>query len=309
MTTQYQTEFVNDEHSHVRIGQCALFIDAGYLFAAAGQLILHTSYRPYIDCDYAGLIGSLIELVQQHANLPLLRVYWYDAAYNAVPTPEQLDISALPFVKLRLGRLVAGRQKGVDSLIVRDMMTLSRERAIIRAYLLGGDEDVREGVLSAQDVGASVVLLGIPGGNQALTLIREADHHWVLDANFWEPYFRRAQPKFGDDDQFVASNLSSDLTGVAQADDLRRAANDAGAAFAREWARTVTTDEVRGVRSQPAWRIPADVDSELLRAATQELGAVRIEPELRKSVRAGFHSELAKVLAEMEETEPTRGGP
>src|SRR5205823_3584636 len=126
-------------------GRCALFIDVGYLFGAAGELLLQTSYRPYIECDYKAMLSKLVTAVEQHANLPLLRVYWYDAAYNAVPTSEQIEISLLPFVKLRLGRLSAGRQKGVDSLIVRDMMTLSRERAIVSAYLLGGDEDVREG--------------------------------------------------------------------------------------------------------------------------------------------------------------------
>src|SRR5437660_448808 len=102
------------ERSLPRIGQCAIFVDVGYLFGAAGRLLLGTSYRPYIDCDYSALLQRLVSVVQQHADLPLLRVYWYDASYNAIPTQEQLAVSALPFVKLRLGRLVAGQQKGVD---------------------------------------------------------------------------------------------------------------------------------------------------------------------------------------------------
>jgi hypothetical protein len=66
----------------------------------------------------------------------MLRAYWYDAAKDAIPTPEQLLIARLPRVMLRLGRLSGGKQKGVDSLIVRDLMTLARERAVATAFLL-----------------------------------------------------------------------------------------------------------------------------------------------------------------------------
>ncbi len=75
-------------------------------------------------------------------------------------------------------------------------MTLGRERAIATAFLLSGDEDIREGVIAAQDMGVRVVVLGIPpvGGsgttaNQASTLIREADGHVVMDQSFWQPHF------------------------------------------------------------------------------------------------------------------------
>ena len=47
--------------------------------------------------------------------------YWLDAAQDGIPTSEQLGIEALPFFKLRLGRISGGRQKGVDRLILRDM--------------------------------------------------------------------------------------------------------------------------------------------------------------------------------------------
>lgn len=46
----------------------------------------------------------------------------------------------LPYVKVRLGRLIRGEQKGVDALIYRDLMTLARERAITCAYLLSGEQ-------------------------------------------------------------------------------------------------------------------------------------------------------------------------
>jgi uncharacterized LabA/DUF88 family protein len=72
----------------------------------------------------------------------------------------------------------------VDALIYRDLMTLARERAICHAYLVAGDEDLREGVVAAQDMGVRVVVMGIPatkGKNQSEAPIREADEHLLLD--------------------------------------------------------------------------------------------------------------------------------
>jgi NYN domain-containing protein len=66
-----------------------------------------------------------------------------------------------------------------------DLITLARERAMSTAYLISGDEDIREGVAAAQQMGVRVVLVGIPGPwgdpHQADTLVREADECVVLD--------------------------------------------------------------------------------------------------------------------------------
>jgi uncharacterized LabA/DUF88 family protein len=86
------------------------------------------------------------------------------------PTAQHLDIAYLPGVKLRLGRLTKGKQKGVDSRIVRDLIILSEERAVAVAYLVGGDEDLREGVSEAQERGVRVVLVGVePPSTQNLS--------------------------------------------------------------------------------------------------------------------------------------------
>src|SRR5439155_14337843 len=135
----------------------------------------------------------LVRYAEERSNRPVLRLYWYDGAPQAVPLPEHLRVAQLPFVKLRLGRVVGPRdnrrQKGVDSLIVRDLIVLAEERAISTAYLLAGDEDLREGVSTAQERGLEVVLLGLPPAdqfaNQAASHIRESDQHIVLDADFF----------------------------------------------------------------------------------------------------------------------------
>ncbi len=78
------------------------------------------------------------------------------------PTAEQQDLADSDDVKLRLGVIAyTGRQKGVDSLIVTDLIELARNHAITDALLLSGDEDVRIGVQIAQTYGVRVHLLGV----------------------------------------------------------------------------------------------------------------------------------------------------
>ena len=132
--------------------------------------------------------------------VPYLRTYWYDGGVDGQPSEDHLAVARLPGVKLRLGRLVKGRQKGVDSLIVRDLIRLSQNHAISTAYLLGGDEDLRQGMVEAQDMGVRVVLVGIEPfeqQNQAGTLIREADDVMVLSQKDLTPMFRRREPTRG----------------------------------------------------------------------------------------------------------------
>jgi len=108
----------------------------------------------------------------------LLRVYWYDGALALRPTPEQEQLAHLDDVKVRLGFInSAGQQKGVDSLIVTDLIELARLGAICDAVLLSGDEDVRVGVQIAQSYGVRIHLLGIEPsrGSQSKALLQEAD--------------------------------------------------------------------------------------------------------------------------------------
>jgi hypothetical protein len=81
-------------------------------------------------------------------------------------------------IRVRLGFLNAsGEQKGVDSLIVTDIVELARNRAVADVVLMSGDEDVRIGVQLAQSFGVRVHLLGIKpcAGTQSTQLRQEAD--------------------------------------------------------------------------------------------------------------------------------------
>lgn len=162
----------------------AVFVDAGYLFAqGAKELCGRKLERRFISLDYQAAAKQLTEFAEQVSGLPLLRIYWYDGT-SIGPTPQHNTLADQPNIKVRLGFVNSmGEQKGVDSLIVTDMITLARNRAIASCVLLSGDEDIRVGVQQAQEYGVRVHLLGIKPvrGSQSLFLLREADssHEWA----------------------------------------------------------------------------------------------------------------------------------
>src|SRR5919197_2569880 len=174
----------------------AIFVDAGYLYAASGALLLEATSRR----EYRVAAEKLIEALTSHADKQLvgelLRVYWYDAAPRRQPTVDQRVIANLPLVKLRLGNLNAqGQQKGVDAQLRADLEALARHRAITDAVLLAGDEDMLPAVEAAQRYGVRVRLWGVEpthGSNQAEWLVWESDTVEVLSAEFLRPYFGKA---------------------------------------------------------------------------------------------------------------------
>lgn len=164
----------------------ALYIDAGYLIASAATRLTGSSLRRGVAVDYAKLIDQLIELVEEDSGLPILRAYWYDAARNGMPDPDQEGIAILPRVKLRLGRIgVEGEQKGVDLRMGLDMVLHSRNSAIDSIYLLSGDDDLTEAVEEAQSQGVQVTVVAVPrkGGlsnGVSRHLLRAADAMEVI---------------------------------------------------------------------------------------------------------------------------------
>ncbi|GLZ03965.1 NYN domain-containing protein [Actinomadura sp. NBRC 104412] len=175
----------------------AVFVDAGYLYAASGALLLDCGSRR----EYRVAAEKLIKALTGHADSrlvgELLRVYWFDAAPKKQPTVDQRVIANLPLVKLRLGNLNAqGQQKGVDAQLREDLEALARHRAITDAVLLAGDEDMLPAVEAAQAYGVRVHLWGVEpthGSNQAEWLVWESDTVEVLSADFLRPYFTKAK--------------------------------------------------------------------------------------------------------------------
>lgn len=167
--------------------QVAVFVDAGYLYAQGSSLLSGQKQpRQTIQLSTQEALKALCEMAERVApGARLLRVYWYDGVLrNGRLTSEQAALANSPRTKLRLGMVNgSGQQKGVDSLIVTDLIDLARNRAITDALLLAGDEDLRIGVQIAQTFGVQTHLLGIKParGSQSPDLIQESDTHHEWD--------------------------------------------------------------------------------------------------------------------------------
>src|ERR1700730_9964472 len=179
------------------LSRYAIMVDVGYIYASTGELLFSASSRREYRVDADKLIAALIRHADEQVRGELLRVYWYDAARDRVPTFDQRVIAQMPMVKLRLGNLNArGQQKGVDAQIRADMETLARHRAITDAILVAGDEAMVPAVEAAQAFGVRGPLWGIEppyGTNQAERLVWESDTVDVLDASFLRPSFTKNQ--------------------------------------------------------------------------------------------------------------------
>ncbi|MFF9000786.1 NYN domain-containing protein [Streptomyces achromogenes] len=261
----------------------AIFVDAGYLYAAAGRLVAGTEDRRAFDLDAEGLIEALIDRARAlFADSRLLRVYWYDGARRRIHTAEQQAIAELPDVKVRLGNLNANnQQKGVDSLIRTDLESLARHRAISDAALLGGDEDLVSAVEAAQGYGARVHLWGVEapeGRNQAEPLLWEVDSQRTFDLDFFKPYVSRH------------TAASYDATGTARP--TREDVRFVGARIAAKWLASRGREALVELLPGHPY-LPGSVDQDLLVEAEELLQySLRGQAELRRALRDGFWEHL-----------------
>ncbi|HEY6787239.1 MAG TPA: NYN domain-containing protein [Trebonia sp.] len=298
------------------LARYAVMVDVGYIYAAAGELLFGTSSRRDFRVDAVGLISSITKHADELFRGELLRVYWYDAARDRVPTIDQRVVAQMAWVKLRLGNLNArGQQKGVDANIRADMETLARHRAITDTVLIAGDEDMVPAVEAAQAYGARVHLWGIEppyGTNQAERLVWESDTVDVLDAAFLRPYFTRnpvpeqirpdiqaSAPTpaqiFGERHRVTTTAPMPMLRGshgpntgpMPKLGPDRRHVEEAGEHVAHKWILTRGQDNIRDLLPGPI--LPPVIDKELLVEAEKELGqSLRPYQEAREWLRDAF---------------------
>ena len=264
--------------------RCAVFVDAGYLYAEGGKLIGPGPSRRNVQLDASGANQFLVDLAVTGCRLPVLRTYWYDGAREGIPTAEHQAISDLPNVKLRLGRLNRrNQQKGVDALIYHDLMTLARERAISDAFLLSGDEDLREGVRAAQEIGIRVTLIGIqtPSGarNQSRNLAREADEVIMLTREDLSGFIAQT-PEAGE-----IPYVSDDLTEVIAS---------ASVEYAERWLDRAANEEIASLMAARP-HIPRPLDADLLRAIEGRVDlSLRGQDLLKRTARRAFWERIGR---------------
>lgn len=168
--------------------QYAVFVDAGYLCMAGGALVAGTAVnRRNVQLQIPELLQELIRQAGAMCGADrLLRIYWYDGCPGGTrKSAEHNVLENQPDVKLRLGTInQEGRQKGVDTMLVLDLVDLAQNRAISDAIILGGDEDLRHGIVRAQAMGVRVHLLGVDGPtpNQSSEMRAEADRVAMWEA-------------------------------------------------------------------------------------------------------------------------------
>lgn len=211
--------------------RAAVFVDAGYVFAQGSVLLTGTRQsREFLALDIRNISIALRDAVASQSGLALLRIYWYDAMRVGRPTPEQMALADFADIKIRLGQVnSAGEQKGVDALIVTDLAELARNHAMADAILVSGDEDVRVGVVLAQQFGVRVHLVGIQPAraNQSRSLVQEADTAIEWDATIVRSFLTYSPPVTPTDgtvtyaggveariEPLVASLSSSDLAAL-----------------------------------------------------------------------------------------------
>jgi uncharacterized LabA/DUF88 family protein len=264
----------------------AVFVDAGYLFAQGSvALVGRKLRRGELNLNSARLLDALVLLATQTSGLPLLRMYWYDGSSSG-PTREHTLLANLPNVKLRLGFVNSqGEQKGVDSLIVTDMINLARNRAMSDALLVSGDEDLRVGVQQAQEFGVRVHLLGISPsrGSQSQSLLQEAD-----TTNEWGPSqvaeFLEVCEGLGDQPLMSPQVLTSDVEAV-----LREVASQVAESVASDHLFELI-DEIQANRSTPS-----EFDKKLLALSRDRLG-FSIDSQQKRLVRSYFLSRCESLL-------------
>ena len=161
------------------LARVAVLVDAAYLHEAASRAV-HGERRSRSESplDITCCLALLRTNAEQVTGAELLRFHWYDAC-NGQPSDAQNEIASQDRVKLRLGTLSGGKQKGVDSLIQTDLATYARNRAVTDVVLVTGDGDFVPAITDAQMQGVAVHVLaaeaGIDGAELSQDLAREAD--------------------------------------------------------------------------------------------------------------------------------------
>jgi len=267
----------------------AIFVDAGYFFSAGAQAAQGQQIqRKLISLKAPDKALEALRAVafSQAGNVPLLRTYWYDAMPGPRLSLEQSNIAMLPYVKLRLGVLNnVGEQKGVDSLIVTDLIDLARNRAIADAVIISGDEDLRIAVQVAQSFGVRVHILaaGEPRNNVSTSLQMEADSVGSLPSKWFIEHFAITVP--------VAAAAALATKQAAPAPAAKALSIDEAAEMiSKEILATATEEQLKGLKAHfvSSNSVPPDFDRRLIAKTAAALAGRKFSGDEMRQIRGVF---------------------
>lgn len=269
----------------------AIFVDAGY-FLRAGADALTSNQTTRNQVRISSVSETVDALRNKSAELSgcnhFLRIYWYDAVHRSGLSTEQKNIAYAAGVKLRLGTLnQIGQQKGVDSLIVTDIIELARNKAISDAILISGDEDLRIAVQVAQSLGVRVHLLAVGNAkhNVSLDLRMEADAMHILDTSWLSqnlvmenetsipsiPNNNEASPNLTL--QAAASELTNELLDSLNPEKLQQLKN------------AINADS----------QIPNEYDRKLIAGTSRKMGGKRLSGDESRQIRGIFITKVRQL--------------
>lgn len=267
----------------------ALLVDAGYFFAAGAEAAFGSGV-PRREIRLVDPERAVRDLHEQAAalcgDLQLLRVYWYDAMPGPSLSLEQSELALQSGLKLRLGVLNnVGQQKGVDSLVVTDLIDLARNRAVVDAVLLSGDEDVRVGVQIAQSYGLRIHLWGAgnTANNVSRSLRMEADSFEAIEDEWFIRSF-----------EHVADPRAESGTGHEPSVFLEAVEGESLQSAADRVTRTLLSDlDARGIEQLVAvfkigQSVPLEYDRRLIGATARLMGGTRFSPSEMREIRGVF---------------------
>lgn len=161
-----------------------VFVDAMNLYESLGELGIGT------NIDYYKFACKLAE-----ANRRLIRCYVYTGAYDQIREPQRYAaqvryfnrVHKMPFVTLKTRPLVPRGttliQKGVDTLLATDMVSMAFLGHYDIAFLVTGDGDLAPAVEAVKAAGKQIIVAAFTR-SRSTAVGNAADHEIVLNAAY-----------------------------------------------------------------------------------------------------------------------------
>lgn len=175
----------------------AAFVDAGYFWVQCSNILFQEKKeREEIILDPITMRKELLNVINKEFGIDssnFLRVYWYDGLdRNGNPSQINIEISLLDDIKMRYGTINShNQQKGVDGLIIADLINLAQNKAITSALLISGDADLAPGVVAAQMLGIRVHRLEMYSSEASSYVLKsEADRNILWDTDIIKTFIK-----------------------------------------------------------------------------------------------------------------------
>lgn len=163
-----------------------VFIDLMNIYESMGELRMNT------NVDYSKLAAKMVE-----AHRRLIRCHVYTGAYDQGREPIKYAgqvrffnrVHRMPFVTLKnrplLYRSGVYIQKGVDTLIATDMVSMAFLGHYDIAFLVSGDGDLAPAVEAVKAAGKQIIVAAFPRSRSA-AVGNAADHEITLSPEYFQ---------------------------------------------------------------------------------------------------------------------------